>query len=98
MKAKFLKIVKRIGIGAGILLILIVGLVLMAMLSTLEVDDMSEQEKVAYAKGQHDAMKGDIRITPTNADSTEWKQTLNFKDTEDKFIETKFKTPKKIKK
>lgn len=95
MKEKFSKVLKRIGISVGIILILAIGLILVATVSTLEIDDMSETEKVAYAKGQYDAMHGDIRITPSNADSTVFKQTLNFKDVEDKFIEAKFKTPKK---
>jgi len=93
MKAKILKTLRRIGIGAGIGLILIVGLVVMAMLSSLEDVDMSDAEKVAYAKGQYDAMKGDIRIE--QVDSTKYKQVKSFLDDDEKFREATFVVTKK---
>jgi len=88
MKTKALKVLKRIGIGAGILVVILAIFLLMGVVSSLQINDMSKIEKVAYAKGQYDAMKGDIRIE--QVDSITFKQTKCFLDEDDRFIPISF--------
>jgi len=84
MKTKFWKTLKCIGIGAGIFGIILALFLFMGVVSSVQIKDMSDDEKLAYAKGQYDAMNGDIRIE--QVDSITYKQSKCFLDTDDKFI------------
>ena len=90
IKAKLRTVWTWIWNGLIVLAILAVALVCMALMESFadKHKDMSGVEKAAYAKGQYDAMQGDIRIK--QVEEKKFKQTKSFIDGDDKFSEATF--------